>query len=277
MSRKISLPVNKENVIKYGILDSAYVDMIPDEIVLSIPKDKDYLTKQEIFMLDLLSNYQWDRPISLLSMGGDINIGQKSYLMYDGFSYRFVPIKNKMKSSAIGFSDPYDLYYKIKNVYTWDALKRTDYFVDYQNFYTFCGVLSQRQIFLNAAFELLEVGDAGRALELLDMCQECVPEENFPLDISYLGFSNEYRVIDMANAYYMAGAPEKAEELLRKITDQLFVSLMFFHDFFENENASSEAQKICYTLECAIQCAVNGESMELAEEIHQRLEDFIGV
>jgi hypothetical protein len=197
--------------------------------------------------------------------------------MYDGFSYRFVPIKNKMKSSAIGFSDPYDLYYKIKNVYTWDALKRTDYFVDYQNFYTFCGVLSQRQIFLNAAFELLEVGDAGRALELLDMCQECVPEENFPLDISYLGFSNEYRVIDMANAYYMAGAPEKAEELLRKITDQLFVSLMFFDDFLENENASSEAQKICYTLECAIQCAVNGESMELAEEIHQRLEDFIGV
>ena len=82
-------------------------------------------------MLDLLSNYEWDRPLNLLSMGGDINIGIKDYLMYDGFSYRFVPIKNRMKSTEIGFADADDLYDKIKNVYTWDALKRTDYFVDY--------------------------------------------------------------------------------------------------------------------------------------------------
>ena len=73
-------------------------------------------------MLDLLSGYNWDRPLNLLSMGGDINVGLKEYLMYEGFSYKFVPIKNKMKSSEIGFADPEDLYYKMKNVYTWDAL-----------------------------------------------------------------------------------------------------------------------------------------------------------
>ena len=130
MSRKFAIPVNKENVIKYGILDKKYEDMIPDHIVLTISKDKDYITKPELFMLDLLSDYQWDRPINLLSMGGDINIGIKEYLMYDGFSYRFVPVKNKTKSTDIGFADPEDLYYKMKNVFTWDALKRKDYFVD---------------------------------------------------------------------------------------------------------------------------------------------------
>ena len=98
MSRKFIVPVNKANVLKYGILDEKYADMIPDQITLTIPKDKDYLTKPELFMLDLLSNYQWDRPINLLSMGGDINIGIKDYLMYEGFSYKFVPIQNRMKS-----------------------------------------------------------------------------------------------------------------------------------------------------------------------------------
>ena len=132
MSRKFIIPVNKENVLKYGILDEKYADMIPDQITLTIPKDKSYLTKPELFMLDLLSNYQWDRPINLLSMGGDINVGLKDYLMYEGFSYKFVPIKNRMKSTDIGFADPEDLYNKMKNVFTWDALKRTDYFVDYQ-------------------------------------------------------------------------------------------------------------------------------------------------
>ena len=54
MSRKLIVPVNKENVIKYGILDEKYADMIPDQITLTIPKDKDYITKPELFMLDLL-------------------------------------------------------------------------------------------------------------------------------------------------------------------------------------------------------------------------------
>ena len=164
ISRRFSIPVNKENVIKYGILDEKYEDQIPDEIVLTIPADKNYLTKPEIFMLDLLSNYQWDRPLHLLSMGGDINIGLKDYLMYEGFSYKFVPIKNRMKSTEIGFADPEDLYYKMKNVYSWDALKRTDWFVDYQNFYTFCGVLSQRQLFVNVAKEMLKIGVRNRLM-----------------------------------------------------------------------------------------------------------------
>ena len=244
MSRKFVIPVNKENVLKYGILDEKYADMIPDHITLTIPKDKSYLTKPELFMLDLLSNYQWDRPINLLSMGGDLNIGLKDYLMYEGFSYKFVPVKNRMKSTEIGFADPEDLYNKMKNVFTWDALKRTDWFVDYQNFYTFCGVLSQRQVFLNVAKELLEAGDAERAVEMLDMCQECVPVENFPLDMTYLGFSNEMMVVDMIETYYNAGAADKALDLARRFIDELFISMDFFLDYYDLAKREFEA---CYS------------------------------
>ena len=243
MSRKFIIPVNKENVIKYGILDEKYESMIPESITLTIPKDKEYLTKPEIFMLDLLSNYQWDRPINLLSMGGDINIGLKEYLMYEGFSYKFVPVKNKMKSTDIGFADPEDLYYKMKNVYKWDALKRNDYFVDYQNYYTFCGVLSQRNLFVNAAKEMLKIGDKERAVELLDMCQENVPAENYPLDLTYLGFSNEYMVIDMIETYYDAGAPEKALALAERFIDELFNSTIFFLEYYDLAQKEFES---CY-------------------------------
>ena len=243
MSRKFIVPVNKENVIKYGILDKKYEDMIPEYITLNIPKGKDYLTKPELFMLDLLSNYKWDRPINLLSMGGDINIGIKDYLMYEGFSYKFVPIKNKTKSTDIGFADPEDLYNKMKNVFSWDALKRTDYYVDYQNFYTFCGVLSQRNVFVNAAKEMLKIGDKERAVEILDMCQECVPEENFPLDITYMGFSNEYMVIDMVETYYQAGADEKALELSKRFVDQIFKSTEFFLQYYDIAKREFDA---CY-------------------------------
>ena len=275
MSRKFIIPVNKENVIKYGILDEKYADMIPDQITVSIPKDKDYLTKPELFMLDLLSNYQWDRPINLLSMGGDINIGIKDYLMYEGFSYKFVPIKGKMKSTEIGFADPEDLYYKMKNVFSWDALKRTDYFVDYQNYYTFCGVLSQRGIFVNVAKEMLKIGDTARAVEMLDMCQECVPAENYPLDLTYLGFSNEYMVIDMIETYYNAGADEKALDLAKRFIEEIFVSTEFFlmnYDFAKREFES------CYNcISYVAELADHYGDVAYAAEIRDRFNSMLEV
>ena len=275
MSRKFIIPVNKENVIRYGILDRKYEDMIPEYITLTIPKGKDYLTKPELFMLDLLSDYQWDRPINLLSMGGDINIGIKDYLMYEGFSYKFVPVKSRMKSTDIGFADPEDLYYKIKNVFSWDALKRTDYFVDYQNFYTFCGVLSQRNLFVNAAKEMLKIGDKERAVELLDMCQECVPEENFPLDITYLGFSNEYMVLDLIETYYQAGAKDKALELARKFSQQLFVSVEFFLNYYDLAKREFDA---CYNcISYMAELADHFGDKEFAAEIRDRFNALLDI
>ena len=235
-TRKIIVPVNKDNILESGILHEKYAGEIPENIVLRMPSDKHYITKPELFMLDLIANYEWDRPINMLSMGGDINIGLKEYLMYEGFSYKFVPIMNKMSSSDIGFSDPYDLYDKMKNVFTWDALKRPDYFVDYQNLYTFCGVLPQRQIFVNVAKELLEVGEREKALEIVDMCMECVPAENYPYDLSAMGFLNEYWVKELAVLYLSLGEREKGLELLRDLVSQLRESM----DFLGTDSAEYE-------------------------------------
>ena len=259
--RHFKLPVNKENVLKYGIVPEKDADQIPEEIVISLPQDKQYITKPELFMLDLLSNYQWDRPINMLSMGGDINIGIKDYLMYEAFSYKFVPIKKKKSSSKIGYSDPEDLYYKMKNVFTWDALKRTDYFVDYQNNYTFCGVLSQRQIFVNVAKELMEAGENEKAIEILDMCQECVPEANYPLDMSSLQFSNEYWVTEMIVTYMSLGEREKAVDLMKRFMSQITKSKDFYSKF-ENEEAVGLSETIGRYAEYIVDlCQEEGQNM----------------
>ena len=84
IARKLIIPVNKENALKSGIVPEKFADRIPDSIVLEIPAGKSYLTKPELFMLDLLDNYEWDRPLHMLNQGGDLDIGLKEYLMYDG-------------------------------------------------------------------------------------------------------------------------------------------------------------------------------------------------
>ena len=78
---------------------------------------------------------------------------------------------------------------------------------------------------------------------MLDMCQECVPEENFPLDQVYLGFSNEYMVLDMINLYYETGENEKARELSDKMTEDLMLSMVFF---MENYDYAKREMETCY-------------------------------
>ena len=209
--------------------------------MLTIPEEKSYLTKPELFMLDLLSNYNWDRPLHVLNMGGDLKVGLKDYLMYDGFSYRFIPIQNKISSTDIGLVDADELYTKMKDLYKWDALKRDDYFVDYQNMYTFLGVLSQRQMFVSAANALMAEGEDEKAVEMLDLCQERFPDTNFPLESIPLGFSgNDYMVAQMVEDYYYLGETEKARDLGIRMCDALHETAAFYLDWGELGSAEFE-------------------------------------
>ncbi len=231
-SRKIRIPVNRDNVIKSGILDAKYADQIPDEIIITIPKEKDMLTKPELFMLDLLSNYQWDRPISMLNMGGDINIGIKEYLEHEGYSYKLIPIKNKTTTTAAGFVDTDELYRKMTQVYKWDAVAAGDYFIDYQNMYTHLGVLSLRGLFVTVANAFIKAEEYDRALEMLDKCQEVM--RHFPLETVPLGFSgNDYMVVNMVEDYYRLGQKDKARELASRLSEQLLVSAKFYSEFYD--------------------------------------------
>ncbi len=273
-ARNIVIPVNKENCLKYGIVPEKFADEIPDQIMLTMSKDKSYISKPELFMLDLLSNYNWDRPLSLLSQGGDLNIGIKDYLMYDGYSYRFTPIRNKMSTTDAGKVDALELYDKMKNLYKWDALSRTDWFVDYQNMYTFLGVLSQRQLFVTVANALIDAGEKEKALEIQDMCQQLFPEENFPLESICLGFSgNDYMVAQIIENYYHLGATEKARDLVARFADELLDTAAFYLGWGSLGSAEFEtASRIL--LYVSNVCEDYGDK-ELSDAILEQLEQLL--
>ena len=134
-------------------------------------------------------------------------------------------------------------------------------------------MLSQRLLFVNVAKEMLKIGDKERAVEMLDMCQECVPEANFPLDITYMGFSNEYMVADMIETYYKADQPEKALELAERFSDQLFDSLYFFLQYYDFAKREFES---CYNnLQYIAELAEHYGHKELSDSINGRFESLM--
>ncbi len=273
-SRKISIPVDRENVIRAGILDAKYASQIPDSIIITIPKDKDMISKPELFMLDLLSGYKWDRPINLLSMGGDINIGIKEYLEYEGYSFKLVPIKNKTTTTVAGFVDTDDLYRKMTETYKWDAVASGDYFIDYQNQYTHMGVMSLRGLFVTAANAFIKAGENDRAMEMLDKCRDIT--RDFPLEGVPLGFSgNDYMVISMVEDYYKLGAADKAVELGTAMAQELLVSANFYNKFYTY--AKEDFELIGNYIYFLAEVMEKGGDKALAKELKDNFMAMLGV
>ena len=273
-SRKISIPVDRENVIRAGILDAKYASQIPDSIIITIPKDKDMISKPELFMLDLLSGYKWDRPINLLSMGGDINIGIKEYLEYEGYSFKLVPIKNKTTTTVAGFVDTDDLYRKMTETYKWDAVASGDYFIDYQNQYTHMGVMSLRGLFVTAANAFIKAGESDRAMEMLDKCRDIT--RDFPLEGVPVGFSgNDYMVISMVEDYYKLGAADKAVELGAAMAQELLVSANFYNKFYTY--AKEDFELIGNYIYFLAEVMEKGGDKALAKELKDNFMAMLGV
>lgn len=273
-SRKISIPVDRENVIRAGILDAKYASQIPDSIIITIPKDKDMISKPELFMLDLLSGYKWDRPINLLSMGGDINIGIKEYLEYEGYSFKLIPIKNKTTTTVAGFVDTDDLYRKMTETYKWDAVASGEYFIDYQNQYTHMGVMSLRGLFVTAANAFIKAGENDRAMEMLDKCRDIT--RDFPLEGVPVGFSgNDYMVISMVEDYYKLGAADKAVELGSAMAQELLVSANFYNKFYTY--AKEDFELIGNYIYFLAEVMEKGGDKALAKELKDNFMAMLGV
>ena len=272
-SRKISVPVNKANALASGIVSEAMADRMLDTLILEIPASKEFLTKPELFVLDFLSNYQWDRPLNMLSYGGDLNIGIKDYLLCDGFSSKLVPYKNKPSTSNYGIVDPDELYHYMTEVYSFDALKAPGWFVDYQNCYTFLAVMGIRNLHVNCATAFLANGQKERALEMLDQSEEAMV--NFPICSIPLGFSgNDYMVVKTVELYYKLGQPEKGRDLAVRYADEVLSSAAFYLEFYAFAQDEFElCGNYIYFLSDVLKAA--GDK-ELSSTVESRFSDMVG-
>ena len=251
VGRHYKIAVDKENVKKYGIVFPKDYDKIPDEIQLNIPDGVSSIDKTSLMMLDLLSNYKWDRPLYVLQRGGDINIGIKDYLQYDGYGYKFVPIKSKTGLSSENFDQMVDvdtMYNRIMNVYRFESLA-APVNIDYQNLLTFNALLPVRDIFALNAKSLAMKDEPEKAVAVLDKMQEVMPHENFPLNSSLLSSGNDMAVMDAVSVYLACGEKEKGESLGDRFVDETLKHITLFSKPYQGEIFSWEnVQKNIYYL-----------------------------
>lgn len=231
-ARRIAIPVNKENVIKSGIVRPEDAHLIEDTVYIDITPNKSALMAGELVLLDLLATGDWTRPIYFTSAADLMNWGlvhydsqggeSWAYLQQDGIAYRFVPIKTPIERVfGIGRVDTETLYDNLMNKYRYGNISDPRVYVDYFVTNTFAS--SQlRSSFARLANALTAEGDSVRAVEVLDRAMQEMPLE-------------QLRVDDMVpfiiEAYYKAGATEKGNALARQAAGILIEYVDYFDRF----------------------------------------------
>ena len=223
---EIVVPVNKENAIKSGIVLEKDADKMLDQIVLKIPEGVTTISKTDLIILDLLSNYQWDRPIYFVSQNGDCTYEIGKYLQFDGYTYKVVPIECPGRGSAKQM-DTDKMYNLVMNVYKFDSIADTTVLCDYTNLYTFSSVTPIRGLFNQVALKLFSENRLEDAEKVLDRAYEVTPEAKYPYCLSVLRGSNEYEVATSVELYLKLGAFEKARDLSRKFVGEAIQSMIY--------------------------------------------------
>ena len=222
-TRNIRIPVNKENVLEYGIVAAKDADKIVDYIDIEIGRG---IAKNRILMLDILANFDWKRPIYFTggAFADEEYIWLKDYLQLDGMAYKLVPIKTSMnvvnpdgtvtKKSPfdMGRIDPEKMYANIQKL-DWRNINDGKIYLDEQ---TKRSSISMRNNLMRLSDAFVAKGDTVKALEILDLSIEKMPIKDF----SHFSLSVGY-----PEMYYLLGEPEKArsaaEALIKIFKEQL--------------------------------------------------------
>ena len=217
-TNKIRLPVNKENVLKSGIVSEEDKDEIVSYIDIDLPKTG--ITKNQLLMIDILANNDWKRPIYFT--GGSYEdseyIWMKEYLQLDGLVYKLVPIKtpkNPNNSYLMGRIDS-ELMYSIVKQWSWGNSDDPNIYHDPE---TRKNSISFRSNLARLSEQLIKEGKLKKAKEIIDLAIEKMPIDKF----GYYSL-----LVPFVDNYYSISEDKLAQGLASKISQKYSSELNYF-------------------------------------------------
>lgn len=220
-SKVIRLPVDKEAVLRNGIVDPKDADKIVSEIFINLKSNM--ISKNQMMMLDIIANNNWERPIHFSggSFGDEDYIWMKDYLELQGSTYKLVPIY-----TPVDKNNPFDMG-RINSEKMYDIVMKWDWGNSgsskiYHDPETRKNSISYRGNLARLAETLISEGKYDKAEEVLDLAMENMP-------VAYFGYYSFLEPFVMG--YYHLEKPEKARAIYDEVTQIYQEHLRYYYGF----------------------------------------------
>ena len=266
-TKNIRIPVNKENVLEYEIVDSENADEIVDHI--NIHLEGDIIYKHRLLMLDIIAGNDWKRPIYFTggSFGDDDYLWMKDYLQLDGVAYKLVPIETPVDPQRpfdMGRIDT-DKMYDIVTDWYWGNSGDPDIYYDPE---TRKNAITYRSNLARLVEALLAEEKYEKAEEILDLGMEKMPVE-------YFGY---YTLLEpYINGYYEVGEIEKARKLWEKVAEK-YQEQLDYYSTLELERQYRYGSEIVSDIEryrSLVDLLILNQDEEIAEEKAEEFNKYL--
>lgn len=224
-TNKVRISVNKENVLKSGIVKEKDAHLIVDYIDVELPKSG--FGKNRMMMLDILANNDWKRPIYFTggSMSAQEYIWMKDYLQLDGMVYKLVPIKTEIDKK-----NPYDMgridsekMYNIVKSWDWGNMESPNIYHDIE---TRRNAIILRGNLARLCETLIKEEKFKEAHDILELSLKRLPVE----------FYGYYFTLEpFISGYYKVNRPEKARGLFLKVAKKYQEYFNYYVSLSDNQ------------------------------------------
>ncbi|WP_271782811.1 DUF2723 domain-containing protein [Aquimarina algiphila] len=217
-TKHIRIPVDKEAVLKNGIVAPEDADLIVPYIDIHLKGD--LLFKNRLLMLDMLANNNWERPIYFTggSYGDDDFLWMKDYLQLDGVTFKLVPIRTKVDPRNPFEMGRIDTELMYKNVTSWDWGNSNDPNI-YHDPETRKNAITYRSNLARLVEALIREDKRDKAKEIIDLAMDKMPIEYY----EYYTLVEPY-----ISGYYEIGEKQKARDLWEKLAKKYQEQLTYF-------------------------------------------------
>ena len=243
----------KEGRMEYVPIDTDSITIGPATISL---KGKQGLFKNELMVLDMLLQANWERPVYMsISMGSDILPFLRDHLVLEGLAYRISPAATTQRI------DVERLYDNIMHRFRYGGLSTKGIYVDED----VKRMANTHQLIMGVLIDsLLHRGDIKRALNVCHKWQKEMPQENVPY--------TEY-ALSMARCYYMARQPEQGDEIVSDLLRRSDEWLFWINTIKSSRRAGSLYNRYTW-MQTMEQALVVAEQFERSKFIHQYIKQY---
>ena len=219
-------------------------------------KGKRGLYKNELMVLEMLSQANWKRPIyTSISMGTDNLSFLHDHLVLEGLAYRISPEATGLRV------DVERLYDNIMHRFRYGGLNTKEIYVDED----VKRMANTHQLIMGTLIDsLLQQNNLKRAMAVCRKWQQEMPSENVPYTEAALS---------MAKCYYMTGQPEKGDEIICNLLQRSNEWLSWIETIIPTRRSGSLYSQYTW-LKILQQALVVAEQYERNEIYHQYIKQY---
>ena len=187
----------RQGKMEYLVIDTDSLNIPSAAGTMTISlRDKRYLLKNELMVLEMLSNAVWTRPFYMsISMGDNLSF-LRDHLVLEGLAYRISPTAEGRQV------DVERLYDNIMHRFRYGGLSTKGLYVDEDVKH----MANTHQYIMGILIDsLLQQGDTQRALKVCRKWQHEMPQENVPYTDAALA---------MARCFYLNNLPKQGDEIV---------------------------------------------------------------